>query len=170
VQTFKRLLSKFQCGDIHARLARVLYSMRTSPSSRNGKTPSESLGRPFRTHLTHCQLHPEFDLSREAAKHVSTLRPGECAWFLKHSAKWMPGVVIKKLRFENVWRQYWLWWHNAECFSRSRSKVIPGKVRKRRRRNDAPCDAESTHVSLPTLSPKYRHGLLRKRLPLQTPL
>ena len=48
VQTFKRLLTKFQCGDIHMRLARVLYSMRTSPSSRNGKTPVENLGRPSR--------------------------------------------------------------------------------------------------------------------------
>jgi len=103
VQTFKRLLSKFQCGDVHAPLARVLYSMRTSPSSRNGKTPAESLGRPFRTHLT--QLHPEFDLSLEAAQHVSALRPGECAWILKYttnSAKWIPGVIIKKLRFESV--------------------------------------------------------------------
>ena len=59
VQTFKRFLSKFQIGDIHARLPRVLYAMRTSPSSRHGLTPSEVMGRPFRTHLT--QLHPSKD-------------------------------------------------------------------------------------------------------------
>jgi len=63
----------------------------------------ETAKRPLRTlddlpgtHLT--QLHPEFDRSREAAQHVSSLLPGECAWVLKHtanSAKWMPGVIIQ---------------------------------------------------------------------------
>jgi len=96
VQTFKRLLSKFQVGDIHARLARILFAMRTTPSSRNGLTPAEVLGRPFRTHLT--QLHPGYDQLICPSQRAVALHPGEGVWVLKHTlnaAIWIPGVISK---------------------------------------------------------------------------
>jgi len=70
--------------------------MRTTPSSRNGWTPAEVLGRPFRTHLT--QLHPGYDQLTCPSHRAVALHPGEGVWVLKHTlnaATWIPGVISK---------------------------------------------------------------------------
>jgi len=85
VQSWKCVLRKFPEGDIHARMARGLWALRTAPSGKGGRTPAELLGRQFRTHLT--QMHPDNLTKNPLAS--TTLTPahsvGECVWVLKHS-------------------------------------------------------------------------------------
>jgi len=94
VGTYKTFFKRFPSGDIHERNARTLWAMRTAPSSLDGRTPAELMGRPFRTHLT--QLHPSQEPVRTYPKCARARRPGEFVWILKHSlnkTEWLPGVV-----------------------------------------------------------------------------
>lgn len=93
VQTVKRLLSRFQSGDVHAKVARVLWAMRTTPSA-GGRTPAEAMGRKFRTHLS--QLHPDLQPVAEVSATPAPRRPGDLVWALHHrlrGAQWEPGVI-----------------------------------------------------------------------------
>ena len=94
VGTYKTFFKRFPAGDIHERNARTLWAMRTAPSSLDGRTPAELMGRPFRTHLT--QLHPSQEPVRTSPTCAPARRPGELVLVLRHSlnkTEWLPGVV-----------------------------------------------------------------------------
>ena len=70
--------------------------MRTYPSSLDGRTPAEILGRPFRTHLT--QMHRSQLPSKTPSKMSPACQPGQMVWVLKRSqnrAGWVPGVITE---------------------------------------------------------------------------
>lgn len=97
VQSFKRLMVKFSVeADIHARVARVLWAMRTRPSRTTGRSPAElCLGRSFRSHLT--PLHPKDAEHQDPPARVNPYKVGQPVWALKFRSKekfdWFPGHV-----------------------------------------------------------------------------
>ena len=94
VGSFKRFFLRLQAGDIHARVARTLWAMRTAPSSVGGRTPAEAMGRAFRTHLT--QLHPAQQPTKTSTSSPLARHPGEMVWMLRHTLRgteWVPGVI-----------------------------------------------------------------------------
>ncbi|KAE8736598.1 hypothetical protein FOCC_FOCC017947, partial [Frankliniella occidentalis] len=81
VRSVKELLRKFTEGDFHARLARVLHSMRNRPSAANGVSPAEVMfsNRPSRSPLR--RLHPDSWPTLTSTE--PPLQPGTLVWALK---------------------------------------------------------------------------------------
>jgi len=89
-------MKRFKVDDIHTRTARALWAMRTAPSSVDGRTPADVMGRSFRTHLT--QLHPGQQPTPTPSSVSPARQPGEMVWVLKRSlnqADWVPGLIIQ---------------------------------------------------------------------------
>ncbi|KAJ1521845.1 hypothetical protein ONE63_003480 [Megalurothrips usitatus] len=80
------LLERYQEGDIHTRIPRVMWAMRTRPSLTTGLTPADRMGRKFRTHLT--ALHPDSVRSgdNEGAGTTNPFAVGSTIWILKKTA------------------------------------------------------------------------------------
>ncbi|XP_026288932.1 uncharacterized protein LOC113213921 [Frankliniella occidentalis] len=98
VRSVKELLRKFTEGDFHARLARVLHSMRNRPSSANGVSPAEVMfsNRPSRSPLR--RLHPDSWPTLTSTE--PPLQPGTLVWALKRvrgSTSWEAGFLKEAL-------------------------------------------------------------------------
>lgn len=96
VQSFKKGMKKHVEGDVHTRLARTSWAMRTRPSPSSGKTPAELfMGREFRTHLS--SLHPRDAVHPHTpVAATSPYAAGQAVWALKHvrnGTTWVPGRV-----------------------------------------------------------------------------
>ena len=95
VQTFKRLMKKYSEGDIQVRLPRVLWAIRSKPSSVTGRSPAEMfMGRAFNSNLS--RLHPRTLVHPATDSVQHPMREGSPVWALKHlsnSTRWLPGKV-----------------------------------------------------------------------------
>lgn len=102
IQTIKSKLKKQSPMTWSERVAKVLFHMRTVPSTVTGKTPAEMLnGRKFRTALT--PLHPDSDLSENLeiegegnqGNPKKTFKTGDHVLFRLYNMnqKWQRGVV-----------------------------------------------------------------------------
>ncbi|KAE8737165.1 hypothetical protein FOCC_FOCC017374, partial [Frankliniella occidentalis] len=93
VQSFKKLLRRFTEGDVHARVARALWAMRTRPSTTTGKSPAALLGRPLNGHLERLRPtdHPD------GGAHKDNPWLGRQVWALRHKlnakSEWISGLV-----------------------------------------------------------------------------
>ncbi|XP_026281310.1 uncharacterized protein K02A2.6-like [Frankliniella occidentalis] len=98
VRSVKELLRKFTEGDFHARLARVLHSMRNRPSAANGVSPAEVMfsNRPSRSPLR--RLHPDSWPTLTSTE--PPLQPGTLVWALKRvrgTTSWEAGYLKEAL-------------------------------------------------------------------------
>jgi hypothetical protein len=89
-------MKRFTDGDIHTRVARSVWSMRSKPSSVTGKSPALLfLGRELAHHLQ--RLHPRSGGHSAASDSgPNPFKPDQEVWFYKHAAEqscWLPGIV-----------------------------------------------------------------------------
>ena len=107
VQVVKNGLRKVTQGDIHLRLARLLFVYRCTPHGTTGVTPAELLiGRKLRQHLD--LLHPDLSRRVETKQEVQrkncngkdrTFQEKDNVFVRKYVSpqKWIEGQIVRKL-------------------------------------------------------------------------
>ncbi|XP_047994374.1 uncharacterized protein K02A2.6-like [Leguminivora glycinivorella] len=159
VQTVKAKLRKLTSGPWEARLAAVLYGLRTTPNSVNDKTPAELLNnRRFRTKFD--KLNPLFsrcaDTDEAVEKNSATknreFQTGQSVYLKNYCGgpRWLKGMVEKRLgvcRYLVRWNDKLLVRHINQmlrCGEESRKKVPEATD------GATDDDDEDTRISIPS--------------------